>query len=42
MNSVKSIEWEWRHGKVFTEILYESGKKEERRNIEPPPIKSMS
>ncbi len=40
MNSIKSIEWEWRHGKVFTQIIYESGKKEVRKNIEPPPTKA--
>ena len=40
MNRVKHIDWTWNHGKVLTEILYESGKKEIRKNTKPPPTKA--
>jgi hypothetical protein len=40
MSLIKSIDWTWNQGKVFTIIEYYCGKKDIRENLEPPPTKA--
>ena len=40
MDNIKSIDWTWKQGKVLTVIEYESGEKNVRENIKPPPTKA--